>query len=181
MENGIFVKGLNKKYSGLQLADVSFAIPAGCVAGFIGLNGQGKTATIRTMFGLSPKDSEQVFLLDHNMDKNMDKVKDNVGVIFDEAYLYDPLKMKEMKSIVAKSYTRWDEEKYKRFMKEFFLDENQVIATLSKGDADEIRLATCPFPSRQLLNMDEPTSELLLRSEERRVGKECRSRWSPYH
>ena len=23
--------------------------------------------------------------------------------------------------------------------------------------------------------------DLLLRSEERRVGKECRSRWSPYH
>ena len=23
--------------------------------------------------------------------------------------------------------------------------------------------------------------EVLLRSEERRVGKECRSRWSPYH
>ena len=26
-----------------------------------------------------------------------------------------------------------------------------------------------------------PTSGKLLRSEERRVGKECRSRWSPYH
>ena len=25
------------------------------------------------------------------------------------------------------------------------------------------------------------TSESLTRSEERRVGKECRSRWSPYH
>src|SRR2546422_9201696 len=25
------------------------------------------------------------------------------------------------------------------------------------------------------------TKELQLRSEERRVGKECRSRWSPYH
>ena len=24
-------------------------------------------------------------------------------------------------------------------------------------------------------------SENLIRSEERRVGKECRSRWSPYH
>ena len=24
-------------------------------------------------------------------------------------------------------------------------------------------------------------SEFLVRSEERRVGKECRSRWSPYH
>ena len=26
-----------------------------------------------------------------------------------------------------------------------------------------------------------PTGAILLRSEERRVGKECRSRWSPYH
>src|SRR5258708_10769326 len=25
------------------------------------------------------------------------------------------------------------------------------------------------------------TEKMLLRSEERRVGKECRSRWSPYH
>ena len=25
------------------------------------------------------------------------------------------------------------------------------------------------------------TIVMLLRSEERRVGKECRSRWSPYH
>ena len=32
------------------------------------------------------------------------------------------------------------------------------------------------------LMVDEATGErLVLRSEERRVGKECRSRWSPYH
>ena len=29
---------------------------------------------------------------------------------------------------------------------------------------------------------DKPTANIILkRSEERRVGKECRSRWSPYH
>src|SRR3989475_12750901 len=28
---------------------------------------------------------------------------------------------------------------------------------------------------------DAPGVDLVLRSEERRVGKECRSRWSPYH
>ena len=27
----------------------------------------------------------------------------------------------------------------------------------------------------------EPGEAVLVRSEERRVGKECRSRWSPYH
>ena len=29
--------------------------------------------------------------------------------------------------------------------------------------------------------MDVQNPEQVLRSEERRVGKECRSRWSPYH
>ena len=31
------------------------------------------------------------------------------------------------------------------------------------------------------LIVDRKTLESLTRSEERRVGKECRSRWSPYH
>ena len=46
------------------------------------------------------------------------------------------------------------------------------------------------LPETVLIKMDHPSLqclismlqyESLLRSEERRVGKECRSRWSPYH
>src|SRR3712207_8634795 len=33
----------------------------------------------------------------------------------------------------------------------------------------------------ELLALDVPDEPLAARSEERRVGKECRSRWSPYH
>src|SRR2546430_8624440 len=40
---------------------------------------------------------------------------------------------------------------------------NQELATRAAADARVVRLRTHP------------------RSEERRVGKECRSRWSPYH
>src|SRR3712207_3449089 len=32
-----------------------------------------------------------------------------------------------------------------------------------------------------IAKVDVTTANLLIRSEERRVGKECRSRWSPYH
>ena len=31
------------------------------------------------------------------------------------------------------------------------------------------------------LDVSEAYREVFMRSEERRVGKECRSRWSPYH
>ena len=33
----------------------------------------------------------------------------------------------------------------------------------------------------RILDMDGNSINVILRSEERRVGKECRSRWSPYH
>ena len=33
----------------------------------------------------------------------------------------------------------------------------------------------------EVVNIDLTAEELINRSEERRVGKECRSRWSPYH
>ena len=36
----------------------------------------------------------------------------------------------------------------------------------------------CPF-SRDVRLIE--NEDLFIRSEERRVGKECRSRWSPYH
>src|SRR3712207_43876 len=60
-------------------------------------------------------------------------------------------------------------------------------ATLSQLSADTgISVSTL---SRLESGLRRPTLELLLplarahqvRSEERRVGKECRSRWSPYH
>ena len=35
-----------------------------------------------------------------------------------------------------------------------------------------------PYPTYHRLRAEDPVHR---RSEERRVGKECRSRWSPYH
>ena len=38
-----------------------------------------------------------------------------------------------------------------------------------------------PTTKRQAQRVDVGSTVRLKRSEERRVGKECRSRWSPYH
>ena len=47
-----------------------------------------------------------------------------------------------------------------------------------------LRLSHLPAGSVAPIGVAVPALELMLalaRSEERRVGKECRSRWSPYH
>src|SRR3712207_8393066 len=50
------------------------------------------------------------------------------------------------------------------------------------GDATTPRGAAAPLPAAPA-RQPAPASDsrVVARSEERRVGKECRSRWSPYH
>ena len=47
-----------------------------------------------------------------------------------------------------------------------------------RGHAEELRVRTLKAMFRWSLY--NPVSNFIARSEERRVGKECRSRWSPY-
>src|SRR2546422_11392191 len=51
------------------------------------------------------------------------------------------------------------------------------------GEPEVDRIAIAQGPRVHSLPVDEQAAALpaVLRSEERRVGKECRSRWSPYH
>ena len=52
-------------------------------------------------------------------------------------------------------------------------------AWVFKCGANELRISTTS--SDAFLTAQAPAASQRIRSEERRVGKECRSRWSPYH
>src|SRR3712207_7006935 len=55
-----------------------------------------------------------------------------------------------------------------------------TAAPASINSATSVPLTTPPHPMTGKLTV-RATSYTARRSEERRVGKECRSRWSPYH
>ena len=63
---------------------------------------------------------------------------------------------------------------------EALLDEGIRIDFPRKGEIREGVIASIT-PDQILVNVGTKSEDVLLRSEERRVGKECRSRWSPYH
>ena len=63
----------------------------------------------------------------------------------------------------------------------FYLGSNEYQAFLKYEElAKDVEDRSSKFNIEQQEKIDS-FNELLLRSEERRVGKECRSRWSPYH
>ena len=73
-------------------------------------------------------------------------------------------------------YEKIDKNKYTPMMRQYLeIKENypDTLVFFRLGDFYEMFFNDAIVASREL--------EIVLRSEERRVGKECRSRWSPYH
>ncbi|MGE8205579.1 ABC transporter ATP-binding protein [Heyndrickxia sp. NPDC080065] len=167
METLLEVKNLNKTFKNFKLDNVSFTLEEGCITGFIGVNGAGKTTTIKAILSLILKDSGYINFLGENIDKKEGAFKDRIGVVMDEGYFYEELTLKEMKSVIAPAYTKWDEPVFKYYIDKFKLNLNQKISTLSKGMRMKFAIALALSHHADLLIMDEPTSGLdpLVRSE----------------
>ena len=167
MENILEVKGLNKSYQHFSLQDVSFSLPEGCITGFIGINGAGKTSTLKSILGLTPKISGDIRLFGLNMDTNEKEIKERIGIVLDDGGFYDELSLSEMKNIVASAYKSWDNKVFQSYLERFTLNPKQKIGTLSKGMRMKYALALALSHKAELLIMDEPTSGLdpLIRSQ----------------
>ena len=65
-----------------------------------------------------------------------------------------------------------------QFVKEFL---EAVLTLESVDECMDFFEDVCTVKEVQSIAQRFAVAKLLKRSEERRVGKECRSRWSPYH
>ncbi len=167
MENILEISKLNKSYTDFSLTDVSFSLPDNSITGFTGVNGSGKTTTIRSVSGLVKFDSGTIKLFGQDMNRNTKALRERVGVVLDEGGFYEEFSMSEMKGIVAPAYKNWQERVYKDYMEQFGLNPRQKISTLSKGMKMKFSLALALSHEAELLIMDEPTSGLdpLIRSQ----------------
>ena len=61
--------------------------------------------------------------------------------------------------------------------------ESSCLQAIFEGRIMEVLLCNCVIRQQchQQFAPNEQNLKVVMRSEERRVGKECRSRWSPYH
>lgn len=167
MNTVLEVAGLKKDFGMFKLNNINFSLEEGCVTGFIGINGAGKTSTIKSILGLVLKDAGSIKLFGKEFEKNEQEVKNRIGIVMDEGYFYEDISMKDMKKIIAPAYSNWDESAFMKYIKRFNLQINQKISTLSKGMRMKYAIALALSHHADLLIMDEPTSGLdpLVRSE----------------
>lgn len=88
MSNIIQINHLNKSFGEVKaVQDLSFRVKEGELFAFLGINGAGKSTTINIMCGQLSKDSGSVLIDGHDLDKDIDVVKSELGVVFQSSAL----------------------------------------------------------------------------------------------
>lgn len=159
-ENAIEIKGVNKRYDGFTLDNITFDVPKGCIMGFIGQNGAGKTTTIRSLLHITNIDSGEISLLGLDHVKDETELKKRIAVVFDELPFHDMFSVKDMAKIFRGLYPKWDDEAYMKYIDRFQLPSKKKIGQFSKGMKMKLQIACALSHNAELLVMDEATTGL---------------------
>ena len=165
--NAIQINNLRKDFDNFSLKIEDLKIPEGFVTGFIGPNGSGKTTTIKLILSMLKKDSGSVKLFNQEYEGDDLSLKEHIGYVGEfNGYLQES-KLSRIKKSLCLFYKNWDEKLYKRYMKEFELDENKIYKELSKGQQKKFEIVMTLSHRPKIIIMDEPTANLdpLVRNE----------------
>jgi ABC-2 type transport system ATP-binding protein len=92
----VLVEELTKRYGEFTAVDgISFEVPRGEIFGFLGPNGAGKTTTISMLCTLLRPTSGRALIAGHDVARDPDGVRREIGIVFQDTTLDDRLTARE--------------------------------------------------------------------------------------
>jgi gliding motility-associated transport system ATP-binding protein len=162
----IEVSGLTKTFGSFTaLHAIGFQVPGGSVTGFLGLNGAGKSTTLRILSSFLPPTSGSVRICGLDTVRDSLEVRKRIGYLPETVPLYPELRVSEYLAFRArlKGVARGDVRKAVGDAAERCRITDVIgrsIGTLSKGYRQRVGLADAIVHRPQVLILDEPTSGL---------------------
>ena len=158
--NALEIKNLRKAYPGFLLDGLNLSLPSGCIMGLIGENGAGKSTTIRLILDIIQKDGGSVTLLGKPTEGNIRLLKEDIGVVMDEAGIPPCLTAKQVGKIMRHTFKNWDAAAYEALLNKLSLPQNKPFKSFSRGMKMKLGIAVAMSHGARLLILDEPTSGL---------------------
>lgn len=158
----IETRGLGRRFGGKwAVRGLNLQVPRGSVYGFLGLNGAGKSTTIRMLMGMLTPDEGRAKVLAMDPAVRDVDVKRRVGYVPDMPVFYEWMSLAELIAYVS-SYRRgeWDGERAEQLTELFELDPTQKLKGLSKGQRTRVSLLIAMPYNPEILILDEPTGGL---------------------
>lgn len=154
------VKNLCKTYPTFKLQNVSFTLPDGVIAGFIGQNGAGKTTTLKCIMRAVVPDSGEVILDGKSMARHERENKQAISFTCGAFDYYRNCKLKKIADVYRNFYDHWSDQQFSNYCQRFNLDLNKRVKELSAGMKVKFALALAMSHNAKVFIFDEPTSGL---------------------
>ncbi len=154
------VNGVSKKYKVFGINDLSLKLEKGVIMGLVGQNGAGKTTLIKLIMNIVNSDGGEISIYGHDNIKEEPEVKNIIGYIADEEYMYFNYTLEKYRRIFSMAFDKWNDEVFYAYCKKFDLPLKKKFKEYSKGMKTKAMLALALAHEPKLLIMDEPTAGL---------------------
>lgn len=166
IKNSIEVRNFSKKFGDFTAVDdISFSVEEGSIFAFLGPNGAGKSTTINTLCTIQDKTAGELIINGYNVSQQKDKVRNDIGIVFQESTLDDKLTIEENLRLHCDFYNVPKKEVNERM--NFVLNlvdlENRrktPVKNLSGGMKRRAEIARGLVHFPKVLFLDEPTTGL---------------------
>lgn len=154
------ISGVTKRYKHFTLDEINLRLPKGCIMGFVGANGAGKSTTLRILMGLVHQDAGSVQVLGCAMPDEQARAKLEVGFVSEDMRLYGAPTLEWHMNFMRSIYPRWDSGNADTLLRRFDLKAQQKIKGMSHGQRVKAALLLALARRPRLLVLDEPTAGL---------------------
>ena len=158
----IEVLDLTRDYNSERAVDgINFMVDQGEIFGYLGPNGAGKTTTIRMLTGQLRPTSGSARVMDCDVVAERQKLKPQIGVVFESQNLYERLSGRENLNFYARLY-RVDKSRVDQVLNQVGLVKRakDKVGTYSNGMKQRLLIARAMLHEPRVLFLDEPTRGL---------------------
>jgi ABC-type multidrug transport system, ATPase component len=162
----IKIENLEKSFGKTKaVRKINLEVYEGSLFAFLGINGAGKSTTISMMYSGLKIDSGRITICGQDVATHLDKIKNQIGVVFQDSVLDKTLTVYENLKFRAGFYGIFGQDfkaRYQELEKLFDLAEikNQKIQKLSGGQKRRVDIARAIIHQPKILILDEPTTGL---------------------
>src|SRR5579871_3540764 len=159
--NAVVLEHVSKTFGNhVAVDDLSLAVPAGTVYGFIGPNGSGKTTTLRMIMRILHPDCGEIRVLGENV---LAAANDRVGYLPEERGLYKQMKVRDVLCFYAElKGFRDNKASIDSWLERMGLADwaDKKVEALSKGMSQKVQFIATVVARPELVLLDEPFSGL---------------------
>jgi ABC-2 type transport system ATP-binding protein len=157
------VKGVTGGYSRRQpvLHDLTFHVQPGEMVGLIGLNGAGKSTTIKHILGLMQPHQGEILLKGQTLADSRESYRQTFAYVPESPLLYEELTVREHLELTARAYgldKAAYEERSAPLLRQFQMDtlSERLSSHLSKGMRQKVMILCAFLVQPELYIIDEP-------------------------